>query len=146
MRLTLTCLLLLGLTGLMPQPSASLTGQWHGCLRMGYYTVEVCGDITIGAEQAPGREPPFYLLTHSLDLSRIDRRGYLTEHGSIVTRPDSSQFIFWLGTPEGSRYGTDGGWILGDLQLAGDSLFGEWSRTCFGGCPERGQIVLRRVP
>ena len=124
-----------------------LTGRWRICLTFDRSTRgPECGDADIGPVQTldpGGNNLHYYLIAHQIPLDSIFN-SELSRHGTIAARTDST-FMFWLGSPVGSLFGTDGGWLLGDVARAADSLIGDWHRTCFAGCPDSGTIVFHRL-
>ena len=132
-------------------PSPGLEGDWTACLTKANDSESVCGSITVDTlsqlVRPSGLPVYYYRFTHDIDLVRLVGHDgkYLGRFGTFLSYDSLATFALYLGMDEHALYGWDGGWLLSDLQQSGDSLYGDWNRTCYAGCPEHGRIVFRRI-
>lgn len=134
----------------LPTGFADLSGDWEVCLFTEGRQGVVCGSAVVGIQSTVVRVPHdsirLYRLKHDLVLARsvgeYDRG--LDQFGVLRISSDSTLSLgLGLGAKDLDVHPHSGS-MVARLSWAPDSLYGEWSRACNGGCPEFGRVVFRR--
>jgi hypothetical protein len=131
--------------------SNGLEGNWQLCITGTGSPAESCAAIHVDSfvptpwpDRFGNRSSTFRF---SIDLNAVLSypKARVGEFGTLITDDSLSRVAVRLGSRDGKTYIGDGGWLLAVLRRTPDSLYGTYSRTCRGGCPERGRVIFRRI-
>ncbi len=135
----------------LPPESNIVQAQWSGCFqRLPVPVDSVCGSFTVtkGRFLDPfnPRSQVLYPLTHDIPFHLFGSVFKSFPPFGILARVDSVHWHLQIGLADRKTEVAfdDGSIVADDLIMDGDSLFGPWTRTCFGYCPERGTLLFRR--
>jgi hypothetical protein len=126
--------------------------EWQGCLQRTtpQPSIDECGTVTLLRE--PADTLNFSLqIRHTIRLSTLllANGAVLAEEGSMFREGAVWRLQLGVKQPKDPRsvvFTSDDGSITIRLHARGDSLVGNWQRTClFDECPEAGEVWFIRV-